>query len=74
MSILVDTVTLGMTRGYEDILCLAATITLIAFLIAKELLTTSQQRRALDRFLHVAIIPLLIVFVATVAMKVMLIL
>jgi len=62
---------IGLTRGFEDILGVVASITLIAFLIAKELLTTSRSQRALGRFLHVVIIPMLIVFVVTVAVEVM---
>jgi len=71
MSSFVSLTTLGMTGEHGAILGVVASITLIGFLIAKELLTTSRQRRALDRFLHVAIIPLLMVFVVTVAIKVM---
>ncbi len=51
---------------------LVATLTLIAFLVVKELASSGNDARLqmLSRILNVAIVPLLMVFVATVAAKV----
>ena len=68
----ISTITTIAALGMVAALSMAATVTLIAFLATKELVSTrgdgSSQR--IGRFLNVGIIPLLMTFIAVVAITI----